>query len=176
MSENEKKENSGRFQKGNTVGNPTRFKKDNIAAVKYKDEFCDLLTEFFQEPESKVIYEEEYYKDGTLKCKKPKFILPPKYPTFEAFAVTIGVTSRTLREWAEVGEGGKAKHPRFSAAYARAREMQLAIAKNNGITKQYDGNFAKFVLINDHEMSDRVVQEQVQEKPFEVNINVVKKV
>ncbi|MBO5481156.1 MAG: hypothetical protein J6A63_08215, partial [Clostridia bacterium] len=69
-----------------------------------------------------------------------------------------------------------AKHPHFSVAYSRAKEMQLAIAKNNGITKQYDGNFAKFVLINDHDMSDRVVQEQAQEAPFEVNINVVKKV
>lgn len=103
-------------------------------------------------------------------------IIPQKYPTFEAFAVSIGVTSRTLREWAEVGEDGKAKHPRFSAAYARAKEIQLAIALNNGITKQYDSNFAKFVLINDHDKSDRVVQEQAQEKPFEVNINVVKKV
>lgn len=176
MSKQEKKTNSGQFQQGNPIGKETRFKKNNGAAVKYKDEFCDLLTAFFQERDSQVIYEEEFYKDGTLKARKPKFILPQKYPTFEAFAVSIGVTSRTLREWAEVGEDGKAKHPRFSAAYARAKEIQLAIALNNGITKQYDSNFAKFVLINDHDKSDRVVQEQAQEKPFEVNINVVKKV
>jgi hypothetical protein len=171
-----KKKNSGQFQKGNTVGTETRFKNNNGAAVKYKDEFCDLMELYFQEQESKVIYEKEYFKDGTLKKEIPKMIIPQKYPTFEAFAVSIGVTSRTLREWADVGEDGKAKHPRFSAAYARAKEMQLAIAKNNGITKQYDSNFAKFVLINDHDMTDKVVQEQSQKKPFEVNINVVKKV
>lgn len=176
MSEQEKKRNSGQFQQGNPVGKETRFKKNNGAAVKYKDEYCDRMEIFFQEQECKVIYEEEYFKDGGLKKRVPKMIIPQKYPTFEAFAVSIGVTSRTLREWADVGEDGKPKHPRFSVAYARAKEMQLAIAKNNGITKQYDGNFAKFVLINDHEMSDRVVQEQAQEKPFEVNINVVKKV
>lgn len=176
MSEQTKKTNSGQFQQGNTVGKETRFKKNNGAAVKYKDEFCDRMEIFFQEQECKVIYEEEYFKDGGLKKRVPKMIIPQKYPTFEAFAVSIGVTSRTLREWAEVGEDGKAKHPRFSAAYARAKEMQLAIAKNNGITKQYDSNFAKFILINDHEMTDRVVQEQAQEAPFEVNINVVKKV
>ena len=176
MSKQEKKTNSGQFQQGNTVGKETRFKKNNGAAVKYKDEFCDLMELFFREQESKVIYEKEYFKDGTLKKEIPKMIIPQKYPTFEAFAVSIGVTSRTLREWAEVGEDGKAKHPRFSAAYARAKEIQLAIALNNGITKQYDSNFAKFVLINDHDKSDRVVQEQAQEKPFEVNINVVKKV
>lgn len=176
MSEQEKKTNSGQFQQGNTIGKETRFKKNNGAAVKYKDEFCDLMEQFFREQDCKVIYEKEYFKDGTLKKEIPKMIIPQKYPTFEAFAVSIGVTSRTLREWAEVGEDGKAKHPRFSAAYARAKEIQLAIALNNGITKQYDSNFAKFVLINDHDKSDRVVQEQAQEKPFEVNINVVKKV
>jgi hypothetical protein len=176
MSEQDKKNNSGQFQQGNTIGKETRFKKNNSVAVKYKDEFCDMLTTFFTERPSEVIYEEEYHKDGTLKKRVPKIILPPKYPTFEAFAVSIGVTSRTLREWADVGEDGKPKHPRFSYAYARAKDMQLAIAKNCGITKQYDSNFAKFVLINDHDLTDRVVQEQAQEAPFEVNINVVKKV
>ena len=168
MSEQEKKKNSGQFQEGNTIGKETRFKKNNSLSVKYKDEFCDRMEIFFSEQECKVIYEEEYFKEGGLKKRVPKMIIPQKYPTFEAFAVSIGVTSRTLREWAEVDENGKAKHPRFSAAYARAKEMQLAIAKNNGITKQYDSNFAKFVLINDHDMSDRVVQEQAQEAPFEV--------
>ena len=169
MSEQDKK-NSGQFEKGNEVGKKTRFKKKNTVAVKYKDEFCDMLINYFQERESQVIYEEEYHKDGTLKRKTPKIVLPPKYPTFERFAVTIGVTSRTLREWADSG-----KHPRFSYAYARAKDMQLAIAKNCGITKQYDGNFAKFVLMNDHDMTDKSTVENTQDKPFEVNINVVKK-
>ncbi|MBO5480612.1 MAG: hypothetical protein J6A63_05460, partial [Clostridia bacterium] len=94
MSEQKKKTNSGQFQQGNPIGKETRFKKNHTLSVKYKDEFCEMLIEYFREQESKVIYEEEYYKDGTLKARKPKFILPPKYPTFEAFAVSIGVTSR----------------------------------------------------------------------------------
>jgi len=175
MSE-EKKINKGQFQKGNTIGKETRFKRKHQVPVKYKDEYCDMILLYFQEQESKVIYEEEYYKDGTLKKKVPKMIIPQKYPTFEGFAAIIGVTSRTLKNWAEdVREDGKAKYPHFSECYARAKDMQLAIAKNNGITKQYDGNFAKFVLMNDHGLSDKTTVENTQAKPFEVNINVIKK-
>lgn len=155
MSEQEKKNNSGQFKKGNTIGKETRFKKNNTASVKYKDEFCDMMITFFNERPSEVIYEEEYHKDGTLKKRVPKIVLPPKYPTFEAFAVSIGVNSRTLREWAAVGEDGSANHPRFAEAYALARDMQLSIAKNCGITKQYDSNFAKFILVNEYGMRDK---------------------
>ena len=159
-----------KFEKGNEIGKDTRFLDSNEVASKYDEKYCNMLLEHFCETEREVIYEEEFYTDGTLKKRVPKIIIPPKYPTFEMFATSIGVTSRTLREWAKSG-----KYPRFSDAYARAKDMQLAIAKNNAMTKQYDGNFAKFVLINDHEMTDRVVQEQTQEAPFEVNINVRKK-
>lgn len=43
-----KKSNKGQFAKGNTVGEQTRFEKENAAANKYKDEYCDMLIEFFQ--------------------------------------------------------------------------------------------------------------------------------
>ena len=167
MSENEIK-NNGQFQQGNTIGEETRFKRNNKAANKYRDEYCDMLLSYFIVKEREVIYEETYYKDGTLKSKTPKFILPQDLPTFELFAAKIGVTTKTLKNWAD-------KYPRFSDAYERAKCIQLGIAKNNGITKQYDSNFAKFILINDHDMTDRTVQEQTQEKPFEVNIHVIRK-
>ncbi len=164
----ERKQNSGQFQEGNPIGEETRFKKGNKVAVKYKDEYCEMLISFFTEQEREVVYEEEYYKEGGLKKRTPKIVLAPSFPTFELFAAKIGVTAHTLINW-------KDKYPRFSMAYECAKNMQLGIAKKNGIAKLYDSNFAKFVLINDHEMTDRVVQEQAQEKPFEVNINVVRK-
>lgn len=155
------KENKGRFKKGNTIGKETRFKKGNTGINKYqdntvyKDEFADMLLEYFKEPKSEIVYEEEYNKDGTLKKKTPKFILPPKFPTLEMFAVNIGVTSRTLRDWASVDENGNFKHPLFAYAYAQARERQFAIAKENAISKQYDSNFSKFILVNEFGMRDK---------------------
>lgn len=163
-----RKSNSGQFKKGNPVGSETRFAKENKAADKYDEKYCDMLLEYFTVPEPTIIYEEFYDKDGNVARKTPKMILPPKYPTFELFAAKIGVVTNTLTNW-------RAKYPRFENAYARAKEIQLGIAKLNGVTKQYDSNFTKFILVNDHDMVDKSALEQTQEKPFEVNINVVKK-
>lgn len=162
------KKNSGQFKKGNAIGSSTRFEKDNEAAVKYNDKYCEEIIQFFTAPEPTVVYEEFFDKEGRLVRRTPKMVLPPKYPTFELFAAKIGVVTNTLTNWRE-------KYPRFEVAYARAKEMQLGIAKCNGVTKHYDSNFTKFILVNDHDMVDKSSLEQTQEKPFEVNINVVKK-
>lgn len=162
-----KKGNSGQFKKGNTVGKETRFSADNFFASKYKEEYCDLILSFFAEPDIEVIYEESYYQNGNMKSRKP-IILPPKYPTFELFAASLGVVPDTLRNWCDT-------YPRFRLAYAQAKTLQLGIAKKNGVSKMYDGGFLKFVLVNDHGMTDKTNVEQSQEAPFEVNINVVNK-
>lgn len=162
------KNNSGQFQSGNEIGMETRFKKKNRAAVKYRDEYCQMLLDYFTLQERQIIYEKKYYKDGTLQCETPKFILPPRLPTFELFAAKIGVVPNTLLNWCE-------KYPRFADAYALAKSMQLGIAKQGGAMKDYDGNFTKFLLVNDHGMSDKTTQEQTQDKPFEVNIRVIGK-
>lgn len=151
------KENKGRFKKGNTIGYETRFQKGNkyVFDSKYEEEYADMLIEYFETPQSEIIYEEIYNKDGSIKRKIPKMILPPKFPTLEMFATSIGVTRRTLAEWISLDENGIPKHPRFAQAYAYAREKQFAIAKENAISKQYDSNFSKFILINDFGMKDK---------------------
>ena len=140
------KEN-GRFEKGNEIGKETRFKKNNKTSNKYKAEYIEQMLLFFAEPHSDVYYERTYYKDGKLKSERP-IILPPKFPTFELFAASIGVTSNTLRNWCE-------KHPRFCDAYEYAKTMQLGIAKVYAMSKMYDSNFAKFILMNEHGMSEK---------------------
>ena len=106
------------------------------------------------------MYERSYYKDGTLKSEKP-IILPPKFPTFELFAASIGVVPRTLLNWCE-------HYPRFADCYAQAKNMQLGIAKSNGVKKLYDSNFTKFILMNDHGMSEKVTNDNTV--TFQVNI------
>lgn len=137
----------GRFEKGNTVGMETRFQPGNKKAGKYREEYVEQIIAHFSEPEPQYIYKRSYYKDGTLKSEEP-IMLPPKFPTFEGFAAKLGVTHQTLMNWCEA-------HPRFSAAYGLAKNMQLGIAKAGGVMKQYDGNFTKFILMNDHGLSEK---------------------
>jgi len=92
-------ENTGRFKKGNTIGFDTRVKEGETSpANKYKAEYCEAIIAYFAEPKSEMLYKRSFYKDGTLKSEEP-IILPPKYPTFELFAASIGVTRGTLLNW-----------------------------------------------------------------------------
>lgn len=151
-----KRDHAGLFKEGNTIGFETRFKALNTDASVYKDEYCEALCEYFQPKEATILYEDEYYKDGSVKSHKPKVTLPPKYPTFEGFAASIGVHRNTIYIWAESkDENGNPKYPRFVQAYAYAKQMQLSICKENAMTKVYDSNFAKFVLINEHGMKEQ---------------------
>jgi hypothetical protein len=69
-------ENKGQFKKGNTIGQETRFKEGNTFSVKYKDEYCDRMLEYFKTSE--------------------------EYPTFAEFAGDIiGVDKQTLANWKE---------------------------------------------------------------------------
>lgn len=156
---------NGRFKKGNEIGKETRFQQGNTVSSKYKDKYAKMLLEYFAEPKCEVHYERTFYKDGVVKSERP-IVMPPKFPTFELFAASIGVNSRTLRNWVN-------DHPRFAEAYEYAKTLQLGIAKVYGMNKMYDSNFAKFILINDHDMKDKVSTEFEGDDPFEVNINVI---
>ena len=151
-----RKENSGQFKKGNTIGFETRFKGYDPNLVDYKDEYCDAIYDYFQVRAAQILYEDEYYKDGSVKSHKPKVTLPPQYPTVEGFAASIGVNRHTLKNWVDAkDENGNPRYPRFCQAYNYAKQMQLSICKENAMTKVYDSNFAKFVLINEHGMKEQ---------------------
>ena len=141
-----KKSNKGQFAKGNTVGEQTRFEKENAAANKYKDEYCDMLIEFFNKPATRIEYKKNYVK-GELSSETP-IVLPAEYPTFELFAASISVTTKTLQNWCE-------KHPRFSYYYARAKEIQLGTLTSCAVMGLYNPLYAKFEAVNNHGQKDK---------------------
>lgn len=142
-----KKRNSkGQFVKGNTIGEETRFERENAAATKYKEEYCQQLIDYFSKPATRVEYKETYFK-GELSSRTP-IVVPEEYPTFEMFAAKIGVTTDTLRNWCE-------DHPRFRYYYARAKEIQLGKLTSNAITGLYNPVYAKFEAVNNHNQKDK---------------------
>ena len=149
-----------KFEVGNTMGLNTRAKNGDKLASKYNDEYCDAIVAYFAEPKSEMLYKRSYYKDGTLKSEEP-IILPPKYPTFELFSASIGVTRGTLYNWCK-------EYRQFERAFAIAKNLQLGIAKQNGVMKTYDSNFTKFLLVNDHGYADKA---QIESRNENVNFN-----
>lgn len=61
------------FEKGNEIGEETRFQAGNNVHNKYKDEYCQGMIEFFRNDEV--------------------------YPSFELYADSIDVSDETLRNW-----------------------------------------------------------------------------
>lgn len=124
--------------------------------TKYKEEYADQLLDYFSAFTQEVYVDREYYdikgksredtidrtpvdKDGYkrhLVRKETHKVISSKFPTIERFAFMLNVSRDTLYEWSTarydekyriVKDRGKLKYPKFSYAYARAREIQESI-------------------------------------------------
>lgn len=153
------KNKSGKFTKGNTYGS-------GAGPGKYKKEYAEKLVEYFSIPKMVTFWKRKYYKDGRVKEEEP-ITTPPIYPTFEGFAKTIGVTSRTLLNWRE-------KYPSFNVAYERALDMQKDILITNSLGGLYNGNFAKFIASSQFDMVEKSEQKISGVEGWDVKITIDK--
>lgn len=120
----------GRFTKGNNQGKPR--------ATVYRRELCEELIKYVSAPPSKVMYDTRYNDQGKIIRKIPK-IVAAGYPSFKGFAAMVGVTEKTLLEWT-------VKHKEFGEAYELAKDIQAHLLYTNGLNRQYDPGFARFLL------------------------------
>ncbi|GEM_PF-1910681 len=89
----------------------------------YTEDLPDRLIAYFRQPAFEVVGADQ--NSGI----RGKIVNAYVFPTLERFADSIGVCRDTLHSWAsETDAGGKLKRPAFSDAYARARNLQVAIA------------------------------------------------
>ena len=150
---------SGRFTKGNN------FAEGRVSLGKYKKEYAEMLIKYFTVPTFTTVWERRYYTNGQVKEEKP-IIIAGKYPTFEGFATSIGVTSRTLENWRD-------KYPSFGEAYERAVDMQKDILVVNSLGGQYNGNFAKFIASAQFGMAEKSEQKISGIEGIDLNIEVL---
>lgn len=107
---------------------------------KYEDEYPQKLFEYFTQHDA---YRELTNSDGTNIN-----IVPNKFPTIERFALMIGVTSRTLRNWREVvhPEGhehaGEYLHPEWRNAFDAAQDAQMAMMNEGAFSGAYNSAWA----------------------------------
>ena len=138
---------------------PVKKKNDKVSnqprkvgrPANYTPEYCDLLIEYFLNRPQVVEFKKNYYKDGTLKSEEPVTV-PPSYPTFQGFAMSINTTAKTLWDWKE-------KYPEFGEAYARAKDIQESILLVNGIQGLYNPGFCQFIAKNTFGYKDKVETE-----------------
>ena len=156
---NKGRNSNGQFTDGNTYGGSGKNGR-------YKNEYATELVRFFSEPPTRVDYIKRYDKQGNLIEEEP-IELAAVYPTFEAFAIKIGVTVRTLENWRD-------SYKLFGEAYERAQAIQKNMLIVNGLGGRYNSSFAKFIAVNHHGMSDKVTNEHEFEGSdgFALNISI----
>lgn len=164
MSKNIKKvgrNKSGQFTKGNN------FAMGNGGNDKYKAEYTNELIEYFSTPTTRVEYIKHYDKQGNLTEEEP-VVIGADFPTFEAFAIKIGVTARTLENWA-------ARYPTtFGRAYERAKDVQKNMIIVNALGGRYNGNFAKFVASSQFDMAEKSEQKISGIEGIDLNIELLR--
>lgn len=129
-------------------------KKRQGRPPKFRDEFADMLLDFFSQPPTKEITVRDKYGNKTVQ------ILPNTFPTLARFATNIGVTRETLHDWATAkNPDGSHKHANFSYSYKKAKDLQEANLVEGTICGAYNSTFAIFTAKNVLGWRDKVDQE-----------------
>lgn len=159
MSEKKGKNSKGEFTNGNNFG---EGKGKN---TKYKAKYGQELLDYFSCPSTRVEYIKHYDSKGNV-IKEEPVVIGADYPTFEGFAIKIGVTARTLENWA------KGKPTTFGVVYEMCKDIQKNLILVNALGGRYNGNFARFIASAQFDMAEKTKQEIGAADGWEVNINV----
>lgn len=136
--------------------------------TKYKPEYCEQIVRYFSRRPTRRVEIKHYDKTGAYKWSDWRLEARP-LPTFLEFSMKIGVDDDTLVEWSK--EENKAKYPGFSAAYARAKELQKRFLIENGLNGSFNPQFAIFVAKNITDMKDKQEMDHNPDgKPIQISV------
>lgn len=125
---------------------------NRIHKTKYKEEYVEGVIDYFRGREFDGMRKVEEFEDqdGNIKTKKQLKAFPT--PSLAGFAVHVGVSANTIKEW-------RKRHPEFDEACEIAMQKQMEHIIHNASTGQMPTNFAIFLLKNNHGMVDKVENE-----------------
>lgn len=140
---------------------------------KYKSEYCKTILEFFSVEHTKFLIKEKVLKDGSVFTYSEE--VAERLPTFERFAVSVGVHIDTLIEWTKNNE-------EFSEAYKKCKNLQKDMLNDLGMRGFYNAAYTQFVAKNITDMKDRtevesnsivktVYIDSTEKKAYEDHIN-----
>ena len=129
---------------------PVRVSKRGVvnegAPTKYREEYCEMIIDFFDIENPWEEVEEEHTnttgEKWTRKVRRAK-----KLPTLRDFGRSVGVDYKTVWEWKKVYE-------EFRNAVHRAEELRKDFLIQNGLLGLYPPQAYKFTAINLTDMRD----------------------
>ena len=120
----------------------------------FKSKYAQEMLEYF-ESRTKDGYFEEYTEEQVA-WKDAKVVVVIKkrvktMPTFEGFALSIGIDHHTLRRWAiKKDENGQIINKEFCSSYKRCLAIAEKMIKELSLTWHYNSNIAKLLLWAEH--------------------------
>jgi len=133
------------------IGDPTELAKSILSKGEYTPDRAVQMVAFFLEHEKyHVAYDTIVWKNGEVSDRERKVPNPP--PMFSSFARSIGVSEKTLKNWAK-------KHEDFNKAYQICEGIIKEFFVENGLSGLYPGQFAIFAAKNLTDMKDTKVNE-----------------
>lgn len=141
-----------------TAGRPT----------KYHEKYCEELISFMEKTSHEIVVDRNFYdakwkwqivnwiEVWALKSETHK-VFACTFPTLERFCHSIWIHKDTLIEWATAKYpedykdkklAWELKHPEFSDAYKRAKQIQESILVENALSWQYNPQFSIFIAKN----------------------------
>lgn len=115
----------------------------------YKEEYCELIVEFFDQP-LYIVKKKEIASGGRKVVIEEE--VPNSMPTFERFARKLNVEHDTLRNWCK-------KHEKFFGAYKICKDIQKDFLIEHGTKGNYNAAFTKFLAVNVTDLRDKVTHE-----------------
>ena len=127
-----------------------KFEKGNLAAFKFKP---------------KVVDDMDIYTDSGYLV----------VPTLEEFCELHKLPMRTVSRWLAEAKEDEEKYPRLANSYARLQNKQKMLLIQMGLSDQFNVQLVKFLLANNHGMSEKTASEvnAKTDNKFEVNIKVI---
>lgn len=115
----------------------------------YKPKYCKMMLDHFDQP-LYITKKKEIASGGRKVIVEEE--KPNSMPTFERFALSIGVIHETLRNWCK-------NNPEFFAAYSACKDIQKNFIVEHGMMGGYNAGFAKFLAVNVTDLRDKVTHE-----------------
>jgi hypothetical protein len=116
--------------------------------TKYRDEYCQEILDYFNEPRWVIRKTFKYYKGERFDYEKEE---PCDIPTFNKFARKIDVNQDTIYEWAKV-------HPKFSESLKICKGIQADILSDHAAKGYYNPAIAKLLLSHNHGITETTIQ------------------
>ena len=141
-------------------------KKKEGRPTKYKDSFPDSLLKHFKPKKTDHGFKED------MKGSPSRWLY--RFPTVEGWAAKNKLSIETLNDWCN--EKSPRFKPQFSEAYRVCMLYQADLIKQYGVMGLAPTNFAKFLLVANHGMSDKQTlvteDEEGNQKPLSMNVNI----